>query len=141
VSPVTSTLRARPRFPAPDCHAASAATAWGEARSAIEVIDTIVSGWIGLYSFVTRTVPSKPRRLNVIADIDASVWIDAELDHSEPDAWFALNKGYSLALCTVQDYSRRLAAIEGELRQRTDADTRRAHDARHRSHRQRLIAH
>lgn len=111
-------------------HAGPDATAaWTTARDALGIIEAIVSGWLALHELTTGSLPHKNRRLNLLADIDATTWIDAQLDNADADAWFAITNGYDLQLCSVQDYARRIAAIEGELRHRADANARRAHDA------------
>ncbi len=98
-----------------------ATAAWSTARDALGIIYAIVSGWLALYELIAGTTPNKRHRLIVIADIDASVWIDAELDGAKPDPWAALGHGLTLRLPTIDEHRAAIAGIEHERTERADA--------------------
>lgn len=109
--------------------AGTAATAsWAKARDAIAITEAITAGWLGLHQLLTNAVPSKPRRLLMLADIDAETWIDDSLDHAPANAWFALTHGYPLVICPVHDFAARVAEVDQEQRSRADATSRRDND-------------
>lgn len=98
-----------------------AATAWATAQDALGTIDAIVSGWLALYELTTGTTQNKRHRLNVIADVDASVWIDHALDGHPVDPWAAITVGYPLVLPSIDEYRATIAGIEAERSERADA--------------------
>lgn len=99
-----------------------AAEAWGTARAATAVIDTVVAGWASLHLFLTGNHHDKRHRLLLIADIDPDTWIDQHLEGSKAEPWKAVSDGHRLRLPTLAEVKTAVAAIE-------DAKDRRALDA------------
>lgn len=108
-----------------------AAEAWGAARAATAIIDTVVAGWTSLHLFLTGNHHDKRHRVLLIADIDPETWIDQHLEGAKADPWKAVGDGHRLRLPTLAEVKTTVDAIaDAKVRRDAAGDAARAASAR-----------
>jgi hypothetical protein len=97
----------------------NAAEVWAQAQHAAQVLASIDQAW-GELAGLTRlaTIEQHYPALR-IASVDADTWQTQNLHSRKVSAWEALSAGLSLSLPTMQEYRRRIAALQREMAEAT----------------------
>jgi len=83
---------------------------WTDAQAAVNVVDTIVAGWLALADFTRLVSADKRRRVLILSGVDYDTWCGLERHNLGP--WDALLAGLDLELPTFAEYRARVADLE-----------------------------